>query len=88
MDRPSTADDLLSDRRIEEAAEADALIMYHEDTETSTLALLEAGVALAAGKRVYAVGPHLASLGREGHPHWTHCFTLPEAIRSMKLGTR
>lgn len=70
---------------MDEAIGADAVILYHEDSETSTLALLEAGAALAAGKRVVAVGPRLTSLGREGHPNWHHFFTLPEAIRSLGI---
>lgn len=74
----------ISDCRLREATNADAVILYNEDTDTPITALLEAGAALAAGKRVVSVGPRLNSLGREGHPNWLHCDTLPEAIRSLR----
>ena len=73
-----------SDSRLREATSADALILYNEDADAPTTALLEAGAALAAGKRVVSVGPRLTSLGREGHPNWLHYDTLPEAIRSLR----
>jgi hypothetical protein len=43
-------------RCVEEARDADALILYREDGEELKGALVEAGAALGAGKPVFAVG--------------------------------
>jgi len=71
------------DRRLEEAASADTVLIFEESEDSSTVSLLEAGAALAAGKRVISVGPNARAFGREGHPAWTHCKSLTDALRRL-----
>ena len=66
-------------RCIREASMASALVLYIETGEVLKGALVEVGVALASGKRVYIVGDIVASWTH--HPLVTQCNSVAEAIR-------
>lgn len=66
-------------RNISEAANASALISYREQGEVMKGALAEIGAALAAGVRVFWVGPH------DDQTIWRHplvvvCVDLDDAL--------
>ena len=71
----------LARRCINEAAEADVIILYCEPNETLKGALIEVGAALAAGKQVRLVGdcPSISPVFRK-HENWSECSTVDEAL--------
>ncbi len=76
----------LAARCLDEAARADATLLYCEEGELLKGALLEAGAALAAGKEVRCVGSCL-SLSRVfcQHPRWRRFATFDEAAAAPTL---
>jgi hypothetical protein len=67
---------------ISSAASADIVLLYMKEGERHCGALLEAGAALSAGKRVYAVLPN-EGLSFRHHENVT-CFpTLAEAVTAI-----
>jgi hypothetical protein len=65
-------------RCVGEAACADALVVYREEGETLKGAWVEVGAALAAGRKVYAVGCDEFSVRH--HPNFHVAGTLDQAI--------
>lgn len=65
-------------RCVDEAAGADALIIYREPGEVLKGAFVEAGAALAVGTPVYAIGCDEFSF--VNHASVTRCATLAEAL--------
>lgn len=68
-------------RCIHEATSAGCLILYCEAGEVLKGALIEVGVALATGRRVFCVGD-CDSISRvfRRHPLWKDCGSLAEAL--------
>lgn len=66
-------------RCVDEARRASAVILYREDDDVLKGAFIEAGVALSAGRPVYAVGfgPEFSFLN---HPLVRPCASLEEAV--------
>jgi hypothetical protein len=71
---------------IEEAADADILLMFAAEGENQMGALLETGAALAAGKLVYLVTPHEWSF--EHHPRVRRFPTIEAAIGAIRSKCR
>jgi hypothetical protein len=64
-----------SETCLREAADCDVLLLHAQDEENHFGALLEAGAALAAGKKVFLVAPH----------HWPflRCHPLVQSFDSL-----
>ena len=71
----------LAVRCVNEAMDADYVILYSAKGDTLRGALIEAGAALAAGKLVFAVGYHHPVF--QFHPRWITSATLESALRSV-----
>jgi hypothetical protein len=73
---------------LSEAAAADVLLLYVQDSEQHLGALLETGAALGAGRTVFLISPHEWPFLRN-HPHVRNFATLEAAVAalmSMKAG--
>lgn len=68
-------------RCVNEACEADAVILYCEPGEVLKGALVEVGAALAVGNKVYAVGCEGHSF--LAHPQVQECVSLGEALDNI-----
>ena len=66
-------------RCVFEASTADALLLYRKEGEVLKGALVEAGCALAKGKRVYCVGDVLG-YSFTNHPNAICCESIHEAV--------
>jgi hypothetical protein len=64
------------------AAEADILLLYIREGERHCGALIEAGAALAAGKKVFAIVPD-GGLSFRHHPNVAVFRSLEEAIKAI-----
>jgi hypothetical protein len=69
------------ERCINEASAADILLFVAFEDERQCGALLEAGAALAAGKRCYVVSPHWWSVAN--HPRCRIFRTLEDAVTAV-----
>ena len=69
---------------ITELADADITLFVANEGETACGALLEAGAALAAGKRVYIVSPYSWTFA--AHPRCRVFPTLEDAITAIMAG--
>lgn len=75
----------LAQRCIAEATACEAMLVYYEVGEHFKGGFIEIGVALAAGKPIYAVGECLPETSVfRSHPLWRQCGTLGEAMEAMK----
>ena len=75
----------LASRCIAEASRADYVLLYCEPGEVLKGALIEAGAALASGKRVLCVGTcsNLSPVLRH-HPLWSEHPTVEEALAAVR----
>lgn len=68
-------------RCIQEASEADILILYAEEGDFLKGALVECGAALAFNRQVWAVGPVLGiNSAFRSHPNWHEYATVEMAL--------
>ncbi len=76
----------LAERCVNEAAQADAVLLYCEPGEVLKGALIEVGAALAAGKEVRCVGdcPSISRVFRT-HPRWRECASLADALANVMI---
>lgn len=80
------SDDLtdLAKRCVNEAKNADRLILFSDDDELLKGALIEVGAALAYGVPVYVVGwSRSFETALNKHPLWRNCFSLREALEAL-----
>ena len=77
------------DKCVTEASEADVCLFVCNEGETACGALLEAGAALASGKRVFLVSPYKWTIAH--HPRCRAFSSLEDAvtaIMAMQAGSR
>jgi hypothetical protein len=68
---------------VDQAAAADALLLVMLENENHCGALVEAGAALASGRRVHAVLPSSAGLSFRYHPSVQVHATVADAIKAI-----